>query len=157
MGSAAKTTKISIVQKMKEDPQLNIEARVALYKALKKESPDAYSFDNEDELTMYGYAFLWENKVPEAIAIFKLIAAEFPNSANAYDSLGEAYLKNGEKERSLANYEKSWAMNPDNFNHLLTSFEKLTYENPKEYSTSGYAREYQSQYDLLLFYLDRIV
>ena len=48
-------------------------------------------------------------------------------------------------------------MNPDNFNHLLTSFEKLTYENPKEYSTSGYAREYQSQYDLLLFYLDRIV
>ena len=48
-------------------------------------------------------------------------------------------------------------MNADNFNHLLTNFEKLCYENPKEYSTSGYAREYQSQYDLLLFYLDRIV
>lgn len=48
-------------------------------------------------------------------------------------------------------------MNADNFNHLLTSFEKLCYENPKEYNTSGYAREYQSQYDLLLFYLDRIV
>ena len=47
--------------------------------------------------------------------------------------------------------------NPDNFNHLLSSFENLTYENPKEYMTSGYAREYQSQYDLLLFYLDRIV
>ena len=48
-------------------------------------------------------------------------------------------------------------MNPDNFNHLLLSFENLTYENPKEYNTLGYAREYQSQYDLLLFYLDRIV
>ena len=48
-------------------------------------------------------------------------------------------------------------MNPDNFNHLLKSFENLTYANPKEYNTSGYAREYQSQYDLLLFYLERIV
>jgi hypothetical protein len=48
-------------------------------------------------------------------------------------------------------------MNVDNFNHLLKSFENLTYANPKEYDTSSYAREYQSQYDLLLFYLDRIV
>jgi hypothetical protein len=48
-------------------------------------------------------------------------------------------------------------MNADNFNHLLTSFEKLCYENPKEYNTTSYAREYQLQYDLLLFYLDRIV
>lgn len=49
------------------------------------------------------------------------------------------------------------AMNADNFNHLLTGFEKLCYENPKEYNTASYAREYQSQYDLLLFYLERIV
>ena len=45
----------------------------------------------------------------------------------------------------------------DNFNHLLTSFEKLSFENPKEYNASGYKREFQTQYDLLLFYLDRIV
>lgn len=45
----------------------------------------------------------------------------------------------------------------DNFNHLLTSFENLTYASPKEYATSSYKREYQTQYDLLLFYLDRIV
>lgn len=48
-------------------------------------------------------------------------------------------------------------MDRDNFNHLLTSFENLSYANPKEYNTSGYKREYQTQYDLLLFYLDRIV
>ena len=39
-------------------------------------------------------------------------------------------------------------MNPDNFNHLLMSFEKLCYENPKEYTTTGYQRDYQTQYDL---------
>ena len=96
--------------------QLPVEERIALYYKLKKESPDAYNFKNEDELTLYGYSFLWENKMAEAIAIFKLIVAEFPNSSNPYDSLGEAYLKNGDKELSLFNYEKSLALNPENFN-----------------------------------------
>jgi hypothetical protein len=48
-------------------------------------------------------------------------------------------------------------IDPDNFKHLLTSFENLTYANPKEYNTASYKREFQTQYDLLLFYLDRIV
>lgn len=48
-------------------------------------------------------------------------------------------------------------IDPDNFKHLLTSFENLTYASPKEYTTPGYKREFQTQYDLLLFYLDRIV
>ncbi len=114
--SVVKTVQLSIVQKLKENGHLPVNQRVALYQRLKKESPDAYNFENEDELTMYGYAFLWENNVAEAIEVFKLIVAEFPNSANSYDSLGEAYLKNGNKELSLANYEKSLRMNPDNFN-----------------------------------------
>ena len=48
-------------------------------------------------------------------------------------------------------------IDPDNFNHLLTNFENLTYASPKDYTTSGYKREYETQYDLLLFYLDRIM
>ena len=44
-----------------------------------------------------------------------------------------------------------------NFNHLLSNFENLTYASPKDYHTSGYEREYKTHYDLLLFYLDRIV
>ena len=52
----------------------------------------------------------------ESVAIFKLIVAEFPNSANAYDSLGEGYLSSGDTAMSLANYKKSLALNPDNFN-----------------------------------------
>jgi tetratricopeptide (TPR) repeat protein len=50
-----------------------------------------------------------------SLEIFKLIAEQFPHSANAYDSLGEAYLALGDKEKSLSHYEKSLAMNPDNF------------------------------------------
>ena len=113
---AAQTGQLSIVQKLKEFDHLPVEERIALYYKLKKESPEAYNFKNEDELTMYGYAFMWSNNVAEALAIFKLIVAEFPDSSNPYDSLGEAYLKSGNKELALANYEKSLALNPDNFN-----------------------------------------
>jgi len=115
-GSAVKAVKASIVQKLKEFDHLPVEQRVALYYQLKKESPDAYTFGVEDEMTMYGYGLLWNKKVSEAVAIFKLIVAEYPNSANAYDSLGEGYLSSGDTAMSLANYNKSLALNPDNFN-----------------------------------------
>ncbi len=112
----APTRKSSIVQKLKEFDHQPIKERITLYYQLKKENPGAYTFDNEDELTMYGYAALWANKVTEAIEIFKLIAAEFPSSSNSYDSLGEAYLANGDTVLSLSNYARSLDLNPDNFN-----------------------------------------
>lgn len=33
---------------------------------------------------------------------------------NAYDSLGEAYMNAGDKERAIENYEKSLKLNPNN-------------------------------------------
>lgn len=108
--------KIPIVQKLRENAHLPILGQIALYYQLKTNEFDTYNFENEDELTMYAYSFLWENKIPEAIELFKLIVAEFPNSSNAYDSLGEGYFKNNEMELSLVNFEKSLALNPDNFN-----------------------------------------
>lgn len=101
------TGQLSIVQKLKEFDHLPVGERIALYYQLKKEQPGTYNFKNEDELTMYGYGYLWSGNVAEAIAIFKLIVAEFPDSSNPYDSLGEAYLKNGDNELALANYQKS--------------------------------------------------
>ncbi len=113
---AIKPEKLSISQTLKENSQLPIKEQVALYLKLKKEHPDAYNFENEDELTMYGYSYLWGNEVTEAIEIFKLIVQQFPNSSNPYDSLDEGYMVNGNDELAILNYEKSLALNPDNFN-----------------------------------------
>ncbi len=107
--------KLSIVAKLKENSQLPIQERIALYHQLKAENLDLYDFGNETELTLYGYSFLWENNLIEAIAIFELIISEFPNSANAYDSMGEAYLQAKDSIKALQNYEKALLMNPDNF------------------------------------------
>ena len=107
--------KLSIVQKLKENEQSSIEEKIALYYTLKKNNFDTYNFANETELTLYGYSFLWANQLSEAIAIFKLIIDEFPSSANAYDSMGEAYLQAKDSVKALQNYEKSLQLNPDNF------------------------------------------
>ena len=110
-----KTKKLSIVAKLKENAQLPINERIALYHKLKKEHLALYDFSNETELTLYGYTFLWANNLVDAIGIFDLIISEFPNSSNAYDSMGEAYLQAKDSVKALQNYEKSLMMNPDNF------------------------------------------
>jgi len=51
-----------------------------------------------------------------AIQIFKLNVSEYPNSSNVYDSLGAAYMKNGQKKLAIKNYEKSLELDPENNN-----------------------------------------
>jgi len=63
-----------------------------------------------------GYRLLGNNKLKKAIEIFKFVVSEYPESANAYDSLGEAYMKAGERELAIKNYEKSLELDPRNEN-----------------------------------------
>jgi cytochrome c-type biogenesis protein CcmH/NrfG len=51
-----------------------------------------------------------------AIAVFEANVARFPDSANAYDSLGEAYSAADRKELAIESYERSLKLNPDNAN-----------------------------------------
>lgn len=149
-----KTKKMSVVEKLRENSQLAVEERIALYYKLKKENPDYYDFANETELTMYGYSLLWENNLSDAIAIFKLIVSEFPDSANAYDSLGEAFLLADDSAKALQNYEKSFQMNPDNF-HAEDVIERIQHPGikpltAKEKFTKVYSRtDYLADLDQL--------
>ena len=127
----SKVTKLDIVTKLKENDHLSIDKQISLYKKLKKDDPYGYNFENEDQLTMYGYGFLWNDQPLEALQIFQLIAEQFPESANAYDSLAEAYLSIGNQEKSLLYYQKSLTMNPDNYN-AEDYIEKIKFPNKKK-------------------------
>lgn len=152
--SEMQQTKLPIVGFLKENEHLPIEERIGLYRELKKSSPQLYDFSNEDELTMYGYQKLWTQQIDEAIAIFILITEEFPNSSNAFDSLGEGYLVKGNTELALKNYQISLSMNPDNFN-AEDQIEKIlfpskTYPTPTEkFVTKFAASDYLEDLDQL--------
>ncbi|CAM4302555.1 serine hydrolase domain-containing protein [Gillisia hiemivivida] len=70
----------------------------------------------ENDMNALGYQFLQAGQMNEAIAVFKLNVAEFPESSNVYDSLGEAYMETGNKELAILNYKKSIEMDPNNEN-----------------------------------------
>ena len=82
----------------------------------KKVYTDSLLFD-ENVLNWLGYHFLyWWGREAEAIELFKFITSIYPNSANAYDSLAEAFLVLGEEGQAIKNYEKSLELNPENQN-----------------------------------------
>ena len=65
-------------------------------------------FIPEDLLNRAGYQMMNANKLAEAIEIFKTNVKNYPNSANVYDSLGEAYEKNGQLKEAKENFEKAY-------------------------------------------------
>jgi dienelactone hydrolase len=93
------------------------EAAVRQYYELKKTGTDRYDF-SERELNVLGYILLGEHRIKEAIEIFKLNVAVYPEAFNTYDSLGEAYLADNERELAVKNYKKSLELNPKNQNAI---------------------------------------
>jgi beta-lactamase regulating signal transducer with metallopeptidase domain len=69
---------------------------------------------HEEELNSLGYRLLNRQRLPEAIAIFKLNTVAFPDSWNVHDSLGEAYLAAGSSELAHASYQRSLALGSQN-------------------------------------------
>ena len=90
-------------------------AIVARYRELRKQKPDEYDF-REPELNTLGYNLLQRGRAADAVEVFKLNVELFPQSSNAYDSLGEGYAVAGNKELALVNYRKSLELNPANKN-----------------------------------------
>lgn len=82
----------------------------------------------ENSINTSGYQFLSLGKLNEAIAVFQMNVALFPDSWNVYDSLGEAYLMAGNRALAIANYSRSVQLNPNNENGAVI-LEKLMQEN----------------------------
>ncbi len=70
----------------------------------------------ERTLNHVGYQLLNQQKFVTAIAAFRLNAEAFPESGNTFDSLGEAYMKHGDRAAAIRSYRKSLELDPGNSN-----------------------------------------
>jgi tetratricopeptide (TPR) repeat protein len=95
-----------------------IDAAAKQYHDLKAAEPAVYDFD-ENELNNLGYGLIRAKKFKEAIRVLQLNVEAYPQSSNVYDSLGEAYMDDGNKPLAIANYQKSLQLNPRNKNGAL--------------------------------------
>ena len=73
---------------------------------------DAMAIATEAELNIYGYQLLNNGQHDKAIEVLALTTKRFPKSANAFDSLGEAYFTKGDTKNAIVNFKKSLSMNP---------------------------------------------
>jgi|GEM_PF-365882 len=90
-----------------------VAAAIKFYEDFKKINPDKILF-SEDALNTIAYQFLAQNRIEETIQLFELNVKEYPQSWNVWDSLGEAWLKKGDRQQALICYQKSVDLNPDN-------------------------------------------
>ena len=82
------------------------------YNELKKEDHATGEFT----LNALGYQLLFSGMHSDAVQVLRKNVEEYPQSSNVYDSLAEAYMKVGQKDLAIQNYEKSLQLNPKNDN-----------------------------------------
>jgi tetratricopeptide (TPR) repeat protein len=70
----------------------------------------------EESINALGYSYLNDGKTEMAIAVFTFNVRQFPKSANAHDSLGEALMRAGRIDESILNYRKAVELDPGNDN-----------------------------------------
>ena len=81
----------------------------------------------ENLINQIGYRFLAENKPEEAIAVFKTNVERYPNSANVYDSLAEAYERGGQLDLAEPLYDKARVLGQQNNDPNLATY-KANYD-----------------------------
>lgn len=85
---------------------------------LNRKSPGDLTIQ-EDTINRVGYQMLGAGNLDGAIEVFKLNTVLHPNAFNAFDSLGEAYLLQGNEVLGVESYQKSLELNPDNSSATL--------------------------------------
>lgn len=107
------------------------------YNEDRKKNPDSDLLD-EASLNGMGYMLLQQKKIPTAVSVFELAAKTYPNSANAYDSLADAYAAASQPQLAITASQKELVLVPNDPNlkpeqkkQLLELAQKRIAENQK--------------------------
>lgn len=64
----------------------------------------------ESVVNQAGYTLMGQNQLEAAIAVLERNVRDFPESANVYDSMGDAYKANKELKKAADSYGKACSM-----------------------------------------------
>ena len=102
-----------IISKSKE---IGMDQAILNYKSIAKTKDSSNYYFSERECNSLGYYLVRNNKMEDAIQLFVLNTERFPKSGNVFDSLGDAYLKIGNKEKAIISYKRASELDPRNGN-----------------------------------------
>ena len=81
-------------------------------KAAKKVRTEAIAKGTNAELNLYAYQLMWSGKTAEAVKIFEANVEKNGDDPNTWDSLGEGYYTNGQKDKAAEAFQKCLSMDP---------------------------------------------
>ena len=88
------------------------QAVLALYDAFRA-TPEGAAADTAYDMNWLGYELLKVDAYPAAIAVLGRMTEEHPQSPEVWDSLGDAYLQQGDRTRALSAFEHALALDPN--------------------------------------------
>jgi tetratricopeptide (TPR) repeat protein len=97
----------------------NLGTKMALLAALGREDEaaaleaDFYATATEADVNAYGYVLLGTGRTDDAIAVFRRNVADYPESWNVHDSLGEALAVAGQTAEAIEHYEHARGLAPE--------------------------------------------
>jgi predicted alpha/beta superfamily hydrolase len=65
----------------------------------------------ENAINNFGYYFLGKNMFDRAYGFFRLNITNYPNSSNAYDSMGDLYVAEKNNKKAIEYFEKALTLN----------------------------------------------
>jgi CubicO group peptidase (beta-lactamase class C family) len=102
------TTRSRILRKLRSG---GINAALAEFRSIHDADPGAAP---ETVLNDLGYSLLSQGKIEEAIRAFRENIAAYPESANVYDSIGDAYLAGGHRTAARDAYRRAVELDSTN-------------------------------------------
>jgi tetratricopeptide (TPR) repeat protein len=100
-----------------------IKASIRHYKEYSKIINSEYK-PAEGDLNIEGYMLMGEKNIDQALNVFELNTILYPESANTYDSFGEALVNAENKEKAVKMFEQAFIIAKRNNNPNIDYFEK---------------------------------
>ncbi len=82
-----------------------------IFQAMRSQAPDRQLW-GPSAVNAYGYELLNQGRTALAVEVLQLNTAAYPQAANSFDSLGEAYLRNGDHQLAIEALRKALTLRP---------------------------------------------
>jgi serine beta-lactamase-like protein LACTB, mitochondrial len=90
-----------------------IDSSIASYREIISDTTNSFNKSLEEQITL-GYDLINIQRYPDAAVLFRMLTREFPNDAETFIGLGDAYLKDGNKGLAAKNFRLALRLQPLN-------------------------------------------
>lgn len=99
------------MNRVREHPELNADSLLSVHFEMVSARLGYKMLPTEAMVNDMGYSMMGLHKMDVAYALFKRNTDNYPQSANAWDSLGDFYADNGDNKNAITAYAKSLSLN----------------------------------------------